>query len=1085
MGRLASLLLGLILVPGLVSAQYFGRNRVQYGRFDFKIIQTEHFDVYYYDSERPAALDIARMAERSYARLSRVLNHEFEERKPIILYASHSDFQQTNLGGGDVDEGTGGFTDFLRHRNTFPLSGSYADNEHVLAHEMAHQFQFDIWTRGRGGAGIQGILSANAPLWFGEGMAEYFSLGPVDTKTAMWLRDGAIEGKLPTANDFLQVFPYQFGHALITYIGQRWGDEAIGAITKNAIGGGLEVALRRVLGMTFDQLVVQWQDAVTKQYLPEIGKRVKARTMSTPLLTQKIAEGTWHLAPALSPDGSRVAYFSEKDFFFIDLWMADGNTGKPIKRLLKSSFSSSYESFRYFNSSSAWSEDGKTLVFAAKRSGKDDIVLVDPARNKQIGRISVPLAGVTTPTFSPDGKQLVFTGLDGGISDLYIINLDGTGLRRLTNDKYADLHPVWSPDGKSIAFSTDRGPDTDFETLKWGDLRLALLHLESGRIEVLPGMDQGRNSSPQWAPDGQSIGFVSDRDEVANLFLYDLQDRQVYQITDFYTGVQGITPLSPVLSWSRGADRMAFVYFEQGKYDVYSLPNPRSLKKAPWQPSQNSAPQVLVQAQPVPRFLLPAADTATPGAPKPPGVLASSALYRGPTGFRRTDSLPPIPDSLQAPTPVTIAKLLDSVDIKAPDTTDFINRPYKAKFEPEYVARPTIGYVRDNFGRGVTGSATIVLGDMLSNQQLVFGASLNGRLPETQFVAQYVNLSKRLNWALGVQQQPYFFYDNSSIEPGPSADENTFVTSIRRLVLRDVSAQLFYPFSRFARVEGSLSFANIHDDLLQIREPYFATSGVPSRQPTLETKGLESITYLQPSMAYVYDNSLSAYVGPFLGRRARFEIGQNLEVIGKGWKFTSLTADMRRYDRLIGNVVLATRGMFYGRMGRDEGRFRFYGGNTELIRGYTAGSFRKNECLDANDQQSITGCSSFDELIGTRAAVFNAEIRFPLIAGGIGFIPVRGFPGAIEAAVFYDAGVFWEKGMTVALSRPANQTNACTRNPQTGVLLGECTRVPLTSYGVSLRANLLNFLILRLDYSRPLQRRGLGGVWTLSLGPTF
>ena len=1084
MRRLLLVLLALVAVPAMVSAQYFGRNRVQYGRFDFKIIQTEHFDVYYYESERTAALDIARMAERSYARLSRVLNHEFEERKPIILYGSHTDFQQTNLGG--VDEGTGGFTDFLRHRNTFPLTGSYADNEHVLAHEMTHQFQFDIWSRGRGGAGIQGILSANAPLWFGEGMSEYFSLGPIDTKTAMWLRDGAIEGKLPTANDFLQVFPYQFGHALITYIGQRWGDEAIGAITKNAIGGGLELALRRVLGMTFDQLVVQWQDAVTKQYLPEIGKRVKARTMSTPLLTQKISEGTWHLAPALSPDGSRVAYFSEKDFFFVDLWMADGNTGKPIRRLLKSSFSSNYETFRYFNSSSAWSEDGTMLVFAAKRGGKDDIVLVDPVHNKRIRGISVPLAGVTTPTFSPDGKQLVFTGLDGGISDLYIINIDGTGLRRLTNDKFADMHPVWSPDGKTIAFATDRGPLTNFETLKWGDLRIALFHLESGQIEVLPGMDEGRNSSPQWAPDGQSIAFVSDRDEVANLFLYDLGDRQVYQLTDFYTGVQGITPLSPVLSWSRGADRLAFVYFEQGKYDVYSLANPRSLKKAPWRPGQTPVHQVLVQAQPVPRFrpLVPSDSSQTPATPKPPEVLASSSLYRGTTGFRRTDSLPPQPDSSKSQAPLTIAKLLDSVDIKAPDTTDFIYRPYKVKFEPEYVARPTIGYTRDNFGRGVTGSATVVLGDMLSNQQMVFGASLNGRLPETQFIAQYINLSKRLNWALGVQQQPYFFYDNSSIQPGPSPEENTFVTNIRRLVLRDISAQGFYPFSRFSRVEGSVSFANIHDDLLQIKEPYFSNSGIPSRQPTLETTGLESITYLQPSMAYVYDNSLSAYVGPFLGRRSRFEVGQNFEVIGKGWKFTSLTADMRRYDRLIGNVVLATRGMFYGRMGRDESRFRFYGGNTELIRGYTAGSFRKNECLEANDQQSITGCSSFDELIGTRAAVFNAEIRFPLIAGGLGFIPLRGFPGALEAAIFYDAGVFWEKGMTVQFSRAAGETNVCNRNPQTGSLLGACTRTPLTSYGLSLRANLLNFLILRLDYSRPLQR-SVGGVWTISLGPTF
>ena len=103
-----ALLLLLLGVPGVLSAQYFGRNKVQYSRFDFKVIQTEHFDVYYYDRERAAALDAARMAERSYGRLSKVLNHEFRERKPIILYASHSDFQQTNALGESPGEGTGG-----------------------------------------------------------------------------------------------------------------------------------------------------------------------------------------------------------------------------------------------------------------------------------------------------------------------------------------------------------------------------------------------------------------------------------------------------------------------------------------------------------------------------------------------------------------------------------------------------------------------------------------------------------------------------------------------------------------------------------------------------------------------------------------------------------------------------------------------------------------------------------------------------------------------------------------------------------------------------------------------------------------
>jgi Tol biopolymer transport system component len=1067
MRRFGIAVIGLLLLPATLAAQYFGRNRVQYGRFDFKIVQTEHFDVYYYERERSAALDIARMAERSYARLSRVLSHEFEERKPIILYASHDDFEQTNLGG--VDEGTGGFTDFLRHRNVFPLTGSYDENEHVLTHEMVHQFQFDIWSRGRGGLGVQGIISANAPLWFGEGMSEYFSLGPYDSKTAMWLRDAALEGKLPSPSDFLRVFPYQFGHALVAYIGSRWGDEAVGAITKNASGGGLDLALRRVLGMTFEQLVAQWQDAVQKQYLPEIGNRVKARTVAQPVLTEKVSDGTWHLAPALSPDGSRVAYFSERDFYFVDMWLADGVTGKVIRRLFKPSYSSNYETYRYMTSSAAWSEDGSMLTFAAKKGGKDDLLVIEPERNRTVKSISVQLSGVQTPTFSPDGKQIVFTGLDGGISDLFVVDVDGGNLRRLTNDKYADLHPVWSPDGKTIAFATDRGPGTDFGALKWSNLRIALYHLDGGKLEVLPGMDVGRNSSPQWSPDGSSIAFVSDRDNVANVFLYDMGDRQVYQLTDFYTGVQGVTPLSPVLSWARKADRLAFVYFELGKFDVYTVNKPASLKKEPWRGTGANAP-VLVTAEPVrftPTPIKADSDTTT----RSGQVLSSSSLYRGPRGFRRTDSLPPVADSLRAPPPVTIAKLLDSVNIPAPDTTDFVFRPYKAKFEPEYVARPTIGYVRDNFGRGLTGSATLVLGDMLSNQQMIFGASLNGRLPETQFLAQYINLKRRLNWAIGAQQEPYFFYDTQSIEDRtPTQNEATLVTGIRRLVFRDVSAIGFYPFSRFSRIEGGVQVANVQDDRLEIREPFDRVTGFPTRNPSLETVGLGSVSYLQPSLAYVFDNSLYGYTGPFIGRRMRVEVAQNLAFIGQGWKFTSVTFDNRRYDRIVGPFTLATRGLFFGRMGRDETRFRFYGGNTELIRGYTAGSFSRNECLTASDPNSITGCAAFDQLIGTRAAVFNAELRFPLLSSSFGFLP-RGFP-TIEGAVFYDAGMFWESGMTVRLKRKAG-------DDPVGV------RTPLQSYGFSARANLLNFLILRLDYARPLDRTGVKGLWTISLGPTF
>src|SRR4029079_18912931 len=402
-----------------------------------------------------------------------------------------------------------------------PVTGSYADFEHVLMHEMAHQFQYDIWSRGRAGAGINTLIAIAPPLWFAEGMAEYLSLGPINAETAMWLRDASLEGKLPTIEqmtaDPYQYFPYRFGHALWSYIGERWGDEAVGAILKATLSRGVEPAFRRTIGLSLEQLSEQWRDAVQKRYLPEIGARARARAVSDELLTKKRSEGTLHLAPALSPDGSQVAYFSEKDFYFVDLYLANGQTGEVKRRILKSGTSSNYETYRFINSQANWSPDGKYLAFAAKRGPRDDIVIVDVGRNKQVGRIQLKLSGVTTPSWSPDGSRLVFTGYEGGFSDLFVVDRDGRNLRRLTEDKYADLHPVWSPDGRTIAFATDRGPLTNFRTLKERNFRIGLYHVDTGAIEVLPHMDEGKNVSPQWAPDGKSLAFVSDRNGVSNI----------------------------------------------------------------------------------------------------------------------------------------------------------------------------------------------------------------------------------------------------------------------------------------------------------------------------------------------------------------------------------------------------------------------------------------------------------------------------------------------------------------------------------------------------------------------------------------
>ena len=214
-----------LMAPAGASAQYFGRNKVQYKNLDFQILKTEHFDIYFYPSARESVDIAARMAERWHARLQKVLGHELRGRQPLVLYASHPDFEQTNAIQGEIGEGTGGVTESVRRRIVLPMGGPLADTDHVIGHELVHAFQFDITTRPDGAPGETG--AQRLPLWFVEGMAEYLSIGPIDAHTAMWLRDAARQETLPAIKDLdnPKYFPYRWGQAFWSYVGGRWGDE--------------------------------------------------------------------------------------------------------------------------------------------------------------------------------------------------------------------------------------------------------------------------------------------------------------------------------------------------------------------------------------------------------------------------------------------------------------------------------------------------------------------------------------------------------------------------------------------------------------------------------------------------------------------------------------------------------------------------------------------------------------------------------------------------------------------------------------------------------------------------------------------
>ncbi|MGZ3331210.1 MAG: peptidase S9, partial [Gemmatimonadaceae bacterium] len=410
----------LLLGARLDAQQYFGMNQVQYRHFDWQVIETEHWLVHYYPEEKEGAMATARMAERSYARLSKVLDHQFREKKPVVLFASRAEFGQNNV-TGDLGEGVGGVTDYARGRMILPLTGDLGSFEHVLTHEMVHEFQYDIFARGKAGANVQTLNQVDPPAWFMEGMAEYLSSGPDHTLTTTWLRDAAVNGNLPTIEQMTErpdkYFPYRYGEALWEYVGERWGDAAIGEILQNVTTLGIARAFQRQLGLTLHELSDDWRESINAKYLPQAAVLERPRAFAQPLLTEKRSGGQIFLAPSLSSDGNRIAFLSngneKRGELFIDLWLADAHTGKRIKRLVESTLNPNFEELRLLYSQSSFSNDGKTLAFTAQREGKDVLYLMDVARADVRARLDLPVDAVWSPVWSPDDKQIAFSGSRG------------------------------------------------------------------------------------------------------------------------------------------------------------------------------------------------------------------------------------------------------------------------------------------------------------------------------------------------------------------------------------------------------------------------------------------------------------------------------------------------------------------------------------------------------------------------------------------------------------------------------------------------------------------------------------------------
>jgi len=874
---------------GIAAAQtpfipYFGKNDVQYDTFDWHIYTTDHFEIYYYPELEQHLERVAGYAESAYQQVSADLRHDLSFQVPLVLFKTHSEFEQQNVIPGAAQEGVAAFAEPYRDRMLLPIDSPPDRLYGLIVHELTHIFEFDIIP--------QGLISQSVPLWVNEGLSDYerSAWTPLDL---MSIRDAAVADVIPKMSQLRGYVPggnvrlvYNLGHAVFEFIEERWEKEGLRqflfALRKSVIGGG-EDSYQEAFQMSADEFDQAFDQYLKERFRPFRDKERPADYSAD--LAPKPERGPFTQAISITPSPSgdllAVVTGNRKDQE-LDIILISATDGSLVRNLTAGfdkdlGFDTIVQLGERFNTMHwmSWAPQGDRLAYFV-RTGKERTLIVQNVVTRNI-EVRIPMKSVDepeSPSFSPDGRVVAFSALRGATGDIYTVDLETQTFENLTVDDFNDYGPTFAPNGRSIVYVARVS----------GNEKLFHIDLDT-RVKTQLTFGTHDDGAAQFVDD-RTIVFPSTATDPAiplepvvarngniyNIWTLDLVNGELAQYTDALGG--NVSPV--VLRQGEATNRLAFVTYYKGNYGIHTMEISEPLHTAA------------------------SADFGSPG---------------------------PIID-FQAPLSHTLVQ---------------DNTRRKGSFEKMVLeGRPPVNVGVTNSG-DFFGGTSISFGDVLGDQQFnVYVASIS---QYRTLSASYVSLARRLQFALQGFSQTQFFYGalqgvfyDPSLAPFVSRNN-----AIATRTIRGGSAFALYPLDRYRRLEFSTGLYNLkeeyNDPELQARSEAFQRARTGGQQV------FNSGTLVPFGVAFVQETTIFREFGPLAGSTMRFAYDVAPPIAGLLSRQT-FDVDARYYQRLATSGVLALRLRGFRSTGESP-NFLYFGGNSEM-RGYDYLEFLGQNALFAN-----------------------------------------------------------------------------------------------------------------------------------------
>jgi WD40 repeat protein len=558
---------------------YFGKNQIRYDKFEWYHYETDHFIIYYYPAIEPHLERMAGYAESAYQHVSSELKYDLAHKIPLILFQTSSEFQQQNVVPGAAQEGVGAFAEPIRTRIVMPMDEPPDLLYRLILHELTHQFDYDIVPAS--------LVRRNSPLWIHEGLADYMT-GDWRPMDLMAVRDAAVADIIPKMSK-LEGYSdvggarmiYNLGHAIFEFIETKWGKEGLRqylfALRKSVIGGG-EDAYQEAFKITPEEFDQQFDKYLKERFKPfrdkerpaDYGRNLAPNPEKTPY------NGAYTVEP--SPSGDLLAIFTsnrrDREGDIILVSRKDGS----VVRKLTSGFDKD-KGFEFIVTPGGrwvtvpwitWAPEGDRLAYFARTEKSRTLIIQNVLTGDIVERIEMRTVDEPeSPNFSPDGKKIVFGGLQGGVGDIFEVDLATKQIINLTKDSFADSAPMFSPDGSYLVYIARVSQNEKLFKLELASGKKTQLTFGTHDDGSAHFLDADTLVFPSTATDpSQPIDpDVARNGKIYNIWTLSLKTGELKQFSDAVGG----NLYAAVLREGNGQPRIGVITYYKGEYELHTL----------------------------------------------------------------------------------------------------------------------------------------------------------------------------------------------------------------------------------------------------------------------------------------------------------------------------------------------------------------------------------------------------------------------------------------------------------------------------------------------------------------------------------